>query len=147
MTEIIVINARYEHKDPVEIFFKSKEVIHTVTYSRVSDERMDSSLQTQKNGPRNALQEYENIEIIKEFFDYGITGLNTKKRDGFKNMMKYALSRKCDLIICKSMSRFYRNTFEAISILKKLKEKGVDVYFKLEIVHSIDDSNEFMMTM
>ncbi len=42
----------------------------------------------------------------------GITGTNTKKREGFKSMVADALAGKIDLIITKSVSRFARNTVD-----------------------------------
>ena len=44
------------------------------------------------------------------YSDEGISGTNTKKRDGFNHMIEDALAGKIDLIITKSVSRFARNT-------------------------------------
>ena len=46
------------------------------------------------------------------YADEGITGCNTKKRDGFNRMVEDALNGRIDLIITKSVSRFARNTVE-----------------------------------
>ena len=66
------------------------------------------------------------------YSDEGISATNTKKRDGFKQMIEDALAGKIDLIIIKSVSRFARNTVDSLSTIRKLKEKGVGVYFKKE---------------
>lgn len=39
-------------------------------------------------------------------------------------------SRKIDLIVTKSVSRFARNTVDSLTTVRKLKEKGVEVYFE-----------------
>jgi site-specific DNA recombinase len=56
--------------------------------------------------------------------------LNTKHRDGFKQMVKDALDGKIDLIVTKSVSRFARNTVDSLVTIRKLKEKGVECYFE-----------------
>lgn len=60
----------------------------------------------------------------------GISGTSTKRRDGFKQMIDDALKGKIDLIVTKSISRFARNTVDALVNIRKLKEKGVEVFFE-----------------
>ena len=55
-----------------------------------------------------------------------------KKRDGFNRMITDALDGKIDLILTKSVSRFARNTVDSLTTVRKLKEKGVEVYFEKE---------------
>ncbi len=45
-------------------------------------------------------------------------------------MIADALLGKIDLIITKSVSRFARNTVDTLTTVRKLKEKGVEVYFE-----------------
>ena len=44
-------------------------------------------------------------------------------------MVQDALGGKIDLIITKSVSRFARNTVDSLITVRKLKEKGVEIYF------------------
>lgn len=44
------------------------------------------------------------------YADEGISGTNTKKREQFNKMIRDCKSRKIDMIITKSISRFARNT-------------------------------------
>lgn len=57
------------------------------------------------------------------YSDEGITARNTKKRDGFNQMIEDALAGKIDLIITKSVSRFARNTVASLTTVRNLKEK------------------------
>ncbi len=66
------------------------------------------------------------------YADEGITGCNTKKRDGFNTMVEDALNGLIDLIITKSVSRFARNTVDSLMTIRKLKEHGTEVYFEKE---------------
>ena len=44
------------------------------------------------------------------------------------------LAGKIDLIITKSVSRFARNTVDSLTTIRKLKEKGVEVYFEKDYI-------------
>lgn len=70
--------------------------------------------------------------------DEGISTTNTKKRDGFNQMIEDALDGKIDLIITKSVSRFARNTVDSLTTVKNLKEKGIKVYFEKENIYTLD---------
>ncbi len=73
----------------------------------------------------------EKSNCIKDsvYIDEGISGTNTKKREGFNRMVADALAGKIDLILTKSISRFARNTVDTLTTVRKLKEKNVEVYF------------------
>ena len=45
-------------------------------------------------------------------------------------MISDALDGKIDLIVTKSVSRFARNTVDSLTTVRKLKEKGIEVYFQ-----------------
>ena len=71
-------------------------------------------------------------EFVKVYTDEGISGLNTKKRDGFNEMITDALDGRIDLIVTKSVSRFARNTVDSLTTIRKLKDVGCEVYFEKE---------------
>ena len=81
------------------------------------------------------------------YTDEGISGLNTKKRDGINEMIFDALEGKIDLIITKSVSRFARNTVDSLVIIRKLKDKGVEVYFEKENIWTFDSKGELLLTI
>lgn len=80
-------------------------------------------------------------------WDEGISATNTKRRDGFKHMITDALEGKIDLIITKSVSRFARNTVDSIQTARKLKDKGVEVYFEKENIWTLDAKGELLITI
>ena len=41
-----------------------------------------------------------------------------------------------DLIVTKSVSRFARNTVDSLTTVRKLKDKGVEVYFEKEYIET-----------
>ena len=79
--------------------------------------------------------------------DEGISGTNTKKRDGFNRMIEDAVNGKIDLILTKSVSRFARNTVDSLVTIRQLKEKGVEVYFEKENIYTFDGKGELLLTI
>jgi len=53
-------------------------------------------------------------------------------------MVTDALAGQIDLIVTKSVSRFARNTVDSLVTVRKLKEKGVEVYFEKENIYTPD---------
>lgn len=58
-----------------------------------------------------------------------------------------ALAGEIDLIITKSVSRFARNTVDRLVIIRKLKDKGVEVYFEKENIWTFDSKGELLLTI
>lgn len=76
-----------------------------------------------------------------------ISATNTKKRDGFKQMVADALDSTMDLIVTKSVSRFARNTVDSLVTVRQLNEKGVEVYFEKENIYTLDSKGELLITI
>ena len=85
--------------------------------------------------------------FIKVFTDEGISATNTKKREGFKEMVADALAGKIDLIVTKSVSRFARNTVDSLVTIRMLKENGVECYFEKEGIYTFDGKGELLITI
>lgn len=118
-------------------------------YARVStdSEEQQTSYEAQVKYYTQYIKSKPEYEFVRVYTDEGITGLNTKKRNGFKEMIKDALMGKIDLIITKSVSRFARNTVDTISTVRKLKEHGVEVYFEKENIYTLDSKGELLITI
>ena len=95
----------------------------------------------------SCIKNHSDWEFVKVYTDEGISGLNTKKRDGFNEMISDALAGKIDLIITKSVSRFARNTVDSLVAIRKLKDKGVEVYFEKENIWTFDSKGELLLTI
>ena len=61
-------------------------------------------------------------------------------------MIADALDGKIDLIVTKSVSRFARNTVDSLTTVRKLKEKGVEVYFEKENIYTLDSKGDAFTT-
>ena len=96
----------------------------------------------------NYIKGRDDWEFVGIYTDEGISGTNTRHRDGFKRMVNDALEGKIDLIITKSVSRFARNTVDSLSTIRKLKEHKIECYFEKENIWTFDskgapDDHEF----
>ena len=86
-------------------------------------------------------------EFVNVYTDEGISATNTQHRDGFNAMIADALAGKIDLIVTKSVSRFARNTVDSLTTVRKLKDKGVEIYFEKENIYTLDSKGELMITI
>lgn len=62
-------------------------------------------------------------------------------------MVKDALDGKIDLILTKSVSRFARNTVDTLTTIRKLKDRGVAVYFEEQSINTLDGKRELLITI
>lgn len=118
-------------------------------YARVSTDHEDqaSSYAAQVDYYTSYIKGRDDWEYVDIYTDEGISATNTKKREGFNRMIKDALAGKIDLIITKSVSRFARNTVDSLTTIRKLKEKGIEVYFEKENIWTLDAKGELLLTI
>lgn len=81
------------------------------------------------------------------YTDDGISATSTRHRDGFNQMVEDALAGKIDLIITKSVSRFARNTVDSLTTVRKLKDRGIEIYFEKENIWTLDAKGELLITI
>lgn len=122
---------------------------HVAAYARVStdDEEQLTSYKNQTGYYTEFIQNNPDWEFAGMYADEGVTGTNTKKRVEFNRMVEDALAGKIDLIITKSVSRFARNTVDSLITIRKLKERGIEIYFEKENIYTMDSKGEFLITI
>ncbi len=69
-----------------------------------------------------------------------------KQRSGFMRMLRQCEAGKIDKIICKSVSRFARNTITTLDTVRRLKDMKISVYFEKETSIRLCQS-ELILTM
>lgn len=118
-------------------------------YARVStdNEEQLSSYEAQVDHYTRYIQNNNQWKFVEVYADEGISATSTRKRDGFNRMIKDALAGKIDLIITKSVSRFARNTVDTLTTVRKLKDKGVEVFFEKENIYTLDSKGELLITI
>ena len=125
---------------PLDIVNNEVRKLRVAAYARVStnNEEQLTSYEAQVDYYTRYIQAKEEWEFVEVYTDEGISATNTKKRDGFNRMVADALAGKIDLIITKSISRFARNTVDTLTTVRKLKEKGIEVFFEKENIRTLD---------
>ena len=123
--------------------------LRVAVYARVSTEKEDqvNSLASQKSYFAGFIKSQSNMELSEVYFDEGISGTQTRKRTGFNRMIRDALSGKFNLILTKEVSRFARNTVDALYYTRKLKEAGVGVIFTMDHIDTRDSDGELRLTI
>ncbi|NBI87896.1 recombinase family protein [Lachnospiraceae bacterium] len=109
---------------------KQKKRVAAYAYVSTDSDEQLSSYEAQVEFYTRHIQSNPEWEFVNVYTDEGISGTNTKKREGFNRMVADALAGKIDLILTKSISRFARNTVDTLTTVRKLKEKNVEVYFE-----------------
>ena len=105
----------------------AKKRLKVAAYCRVSTEleQQESSYEAQVEYYTNKIEENQN----------------------WKNAGIYADDGKIDMILTKSVSRFARNTVDALTTICQLKEKNVAVVFEKEGVNTLDGTGEILLTI
>uniref|UniRef100_UPI002943F185 recombinase family protein n=1 Tax=uncultured Tyzzerella sp. TaxID=2321398 RepID=UPI002943F185 len=79
--------------------------------------------------------------------DDGISGTNTKKREGFNGMIEDCMAGKIDMVITKSIGRFTRNTIDCLKYVRQIKEKNIAIIFEKENINTLEASGELLLTI
>ena len=129
--------------------FQSYRRIRVAAYCRVStkQEEQINSYEVQKKHYTEKINANPEWQMVGIFADKGITGTSVLKRDEFNKMIKLCKSKKIDMILVKSISRFARNTVDCLHYKRMLKTLGIDVYFEEQGIHSIKSDAEFYISI
>lgn len=120
--KISMIPAKAQYDRDIKL---TEKKLRVAAYCRVSTEleQQESSYEAQVEYYTEKIEENPNWKNAGIYADDGKSATNTKKRDDFNAMIKDALDGKIDMILTRSVSRFARNTVDALMTIRKLKEK------------------------
>ena len=123
--------------------------INVAAYCRVSTDMEDQlhSLSAQIKYFTEYISNHDDYELIEVYYDEGITGTSTKKRDGFNRMISDCENGKINLILTKEVSRFARNTIDTLSYTRKLKDLNVNIFFMNDGIDTRDKDSELRLTI
>ena len=125
----------------------SHQKLRVAAYCRVSTDSEE-----QINSYKNQLAYYtEKINSKTEwkfagvYADEGITGTSMKHREDFKRMLRACREGRIDLILCKSVSRFGRNSVDVLRTIRTLRERNIGVLFEKEGVDTRTMNSELIL--
>ncbi len=118
-------------------------------YARVSSEKDEqlNSLDNQISYYSNFIKKNSNWEFVEGYIDEGLSGMSTKKRENFHNMVNDAKLGLFDLVITKEITRFARNTLDSIQFTRELLGYGVGVFFQSDNINTLDEDSELRLTI
>lgn len=122
--------------------------LRTAAYIRVSSDSSDqeNSYETQERYFSNLLSQNPDWVNAGVYSDYGISGTSKAKRTGYKRLLRHCSEGKIDRIVCKSISRFARNTSDFMTALNLLHDHQVTIYFEKEGLDTADPVSDFILT-
>lgn len=125
-----------------------KKRMRVAAYARVSTEKgaMLHSLAAQINYYSELIQRNPEYEYAGVYADEGLSG-TLEGRPEFQRMLQDCRDGKIDRILCKSISRFARNTVMLLKTVRELKRLGVSVYFEEQNIDTMSGEGELMLTV
>ncbi|OHE29368.1 MAG: hypothetical protein A2Y45_00425 [Tenericutes bacterium GWC2_34_14] len=127
----------------------SKGKKRVAAYARVStkQELQESSLDIQIAHYVKEIIFNKDYAFAGIYYDHGKSGTSMKKRDGLQALLKKIDEGRIDLVLVKSLSRFARNTIDALNVIQDTRKKGVEFYFEKENISSLDTTIDMILTM
>jgi DNA invertase Pin-like site-specific DNA recombinase len=128
---------------------ENKSKLKVAAYCRVStdSDEQAGSYEMQVQHYTEYIGRNKEWELAGIYTDDGISGTNTKKREGFNEMIDDCMAGKVDMIITKSISRFARNTIDCLKYVRQLREKNIAIIFEKENINTLEASGELLLTI
>ena len=125
------------------------KLLRVAAYCRVSSDSADQlhSFATQVKYYTEHIGKNPEWELVDIYADEGLTGMKMDKREEFNRLITDCKKGKIDRVITKSVSRFARNTYDCLEVIRILKGLGISVYFEKEDLDSADLTNEMTLTL
>ena len=118
-------------------------------YCRVSTDKdaQLESLENQMEAFRFRAAQRGDWDLVSIYADEGLSGTSMKHRVKFLEMIEDCKAGLIDYIITKSVSRFARNTVDALKTYRELKKYGVHLFFEKENIDTADSLSEMVFTI
>jgi len=118
-------------------------------YARVSTDNVEqlASLDAQKQYYTSYIKSNKDWEYVGLFYDEGVSGTKTDKREGLLQMLDECRKGNIDFIIVKSISRLARNTVDCLKIVRELYDLGIYIFFEKENINTSKMESELLLTI
>lgn len=127
----------------------TRNKLKVAAYARVSTDEAEqlNSYKTQCDYYTSYIQGKPEWEFVGLYADEVITGTSAKRRKEFQRLIRDAMDGKIDLILVKSISRFARNTVDSLQTVRRLRDKGVRIFFEKENIDSLDAKCDMILSI
>lgn len=123
--------------------------MRVAVYCRVSTDKEDqiNSFESQKRYFAEIIGRRTEWELCGIYADEGVSGTSTAKRREFNRMMEDARAGRFDRIITKEVSRFARNTVDALTFTRELRGRGIGVEFVNDGINTLEPDAELRLAI
>ena len=127
---------------------RKRNTKRVAAYARVSSDFEDqvSSFENQVEIYTRQIMNNPDWEFVDVYADNAMTGTNDD-RPGFQRLIADCEAGKIDLILCKSISRFARNTLITVETVRKLNALRVFIIFEKENIDTSQPYSEMLLTI
>lgn len=128
---------------------ENRPELRVAAYIRVSTDLQDqeNSYITQEQYFRQMITHNPNWKFVGIYSDYGLSGTGTAERIGFRRLIRHCEEGRIDRIVCKSISRFARNTADFSRTMLLLRSWHITILFEKENLDSAEMQNEFILSV
>jgi len=143
----LAVSDRQQRVIVIEAAEKPQDLkLRVAAYTRVSSDSADqlNSFAAQNRYYTALISGKENWIMVDIYADRGITGTSVEKREDFQRLMADCRRGLIDKVLCKSISRFARNTKECLEAIRELKALGIGVEFEEQHIDTAKLSGEMM---
>ena len=123
--------------------------LKTAAYCRVSTdmETQEGSYELQVAYFTDLINSNPDMELVGIYGDKGKSGLKISGRPGLQKLMDDCRARKINLILTKSISRFARNMADCASMVRELRDLGVNIIFEEQNLNTQDEKSILVLNI
>lgn len=133
----------------IEAVDEKQDRLQVAAYARVSTEKeeQEDSFERQVEHYKQMIYSKPEWQYVDIYADPGISGTRAERRPDFLRMIEDCRAGKIQKILVKSISRFARNTVDALNYIRELKDLGISVYFESENIDTLTPGGEVLLTI
>ena len=133
----------------IETVDETPSKLLVAAYARVSTEKeeQEDSFERQVEHYKQMIGARPDWQYVDIYADPGISGTRAEKRPNFLRMIDDCRAGKIQKVLVKSISRFARNTVDALNYIRELRELGISVYFESENIDTLTPGGEVLLTI
>ncbi|MBP3802515.1 MAG: recombinase family protein [Oribacterium sp.] len=124
-------------------------MLRVAAYCRVSSKNAEqiTSYEGQMAAFKEKIEKEPGWTLAGLYADYGLSGTRAEKRPQFLQMIEDCENGKIDAIICKSVSRFSRNTLDAVRYIQMFRAMGIRLIFEKENIDTEGEYSAMLLTV
>lgn len=133
----------------IDVADNQSKRLQVAAYARVSTEKeeQEDSFERQVEHYKQLIYSKPEWQFVDVYADPGISGTRAEKRPDFLRMIEDCRAGKIQKVLVKSISRFARNTVDALQYIRELKDLGISVYFESENIDTLTPGGEVLLTI